>query len=89
MQDTELTEQELAWANEVYLIYDDAFTIEQEVIKSMKKNAKIFTIKNLSENDNAINELLASFDELYYYSILREEVAMKEAKALKKLQELK
>ena len=89
MEDSKLTEQELAWANEVYLIYDEGFAIEQEVINSMKNNAKNFTIKNLSENDNALNELLAGFDELYYYSTLREEVAIKEANALQKMQELK
>ena len=89
MEDSELTEQELAWANEVYLIYDEGFAIEQEVINSMKNNAKNFTINNLSENDNALNELLAGFDELYFYSTLREEVAIKEANALQKMQELK
>ncbi len=89
VQNSEMTEQEQAWANEVYLLYDEAFTIEQEVIKSMKKNADIFTIENLSENDNALNDLLVSFDELYYYSILREELTIKEAKVLQKMQELK
>ena len=89
MQKNELTEQEQVWVSEVYLVLDEAFTIEQEVIKSMKKSAEIFTIENLSENDNAVNDLLVSFDELYYYSILREELAIKEANVLQKMQELK
>lgn len=89
MQKNELTEQEQVWVNEVYLVLDEAFTIEREVIKSMKKSAEIFTIENLSGNDNAVNDLLVSFDELYYYSILREELAIKEANVLQKMQELK
>ena len=89
IQNNDMTDQERAWANEVSLLFEEAFTIEQEVIKSMKKNADIFTIENLSENDNALNDLLVSFDELYYYSILREELAIKEANVLQKMQELK
>ena len=89
IRNTEMTEQEIAWFNEVSLIFDEAFTREQEIIKIMKIIAEIFTLESISKNENALNDLLVNFQEIEYYFKLREELAKREANVLQKLQELK
>lgn len=85
----DLTEDEKLWANNVILVMKEGFAIEEEVINNMKKNSFNFSVQNLLENDNAVNDLLDGFNELYYYSVLREEIQIKEATALQKMQQLK
>ena len=67
---------------------DEGFSIEKEVIQTMKSSAESFTMENFAENDNALNDILDDFNALDYYSYLREELAIKEADALKRIQEL-
>ena len=51
-------------------------------MKYMKKNAKTFTYKNFRENEDLVNQLLDGFDEISYYSSLREDVQKKSAQLL-------
>ena len=88
IMDTEMTEQEIAWSNEVSLIFDEAFEREQGIIKIMKIIGEIFTLESFSNNENALNDLLVNFQEIEYYFTLREELAKREANVLQKLQEI-
>ena len=88
IMNTEMTEQEIAWSNEVSLIFDEAFEREQGIIKIMKIIGEIFTLESFSNNENALNDLLVNFQEIEYYFTLREELAKKEANVLQKLQEI-
>ena len=85
---TEMTEQEIAWSNEVSLIFDETFEREQEIIKIMKIVAENFTLESISKNENALNDLLVNYTELEYYFALRKELAKKEANVLQKLQKI-
>ena len=68
-------------------LMDEGFSIEKEVIQTMKSSAESFTMENFAENDNALKHILDDFNALDYYSYLREELH-KEADALKRIQEL-
>ncbi|SVC60264.1 uncharacterized protein METZ01_LOCUS313118, partial [marine metagenome] len=63
-------------------IFEESLAIEQELLRGMKKNAKIYTYKNFRENDDLLTQLLNGFDEMIYYATLREEVEIKSAQLL-------
>ena len=84
----EFNEQTQIWVDEVLNLMDEAFAIEKEVINSLKKSMQYFTLNNFAENENVFNDILESFNEIYYYSILREELSVKESNALKKMEAL-
>ena len=63
-------------------IFEESLAIEQEVLRVMKKNAKTFTYKNFKENEDLVNQLIDGFDEISYYSSLREDVEKKSAQLL-------
>ena len=84
----EYDEQTQKWIDEVLNLIDEGFSIERQVIQTMKSSAESFTMENFAENDNALDEILDDFNALYYYSYLREELSIKEASALQKMQEL-
>ncbi len=84
----EYDEQTQKWVDEVLKLMDEGFSIEKEVIQTMKSSSESFTMENLAENENALNDILDDFNALDYYSYLREELAIKEADALKRMQEL-
>ena len=84
----EYDEQTQKWVDEVFNLMDEAFSIEKEVIQKMKSSSESFTMENFAENENALNDILDDFNALDYYSYLREELSIKEADALKRIQEL-
>ena len=83
---TELTDQEKELLNKMFLAFNESRYVEMELYNTMKKLAKNFTYNNYVENENFLYDLMDGFNEISYYSTLREESQIKQARILQNIE---
>ena len=86
-ENTELTEEEKDLLNRAFAAFEESRFIEVELLNSMKNLTKDFTYDNYIENENFLNDLLDGFNEISYYSTLREEAQIKQARILQSIED--